>query len=449
MRRFSLAMRYVLAPATLILLVEVGGAAAAPDPAAGAAPDAGVHAAEGTALDPIGRTLRVPLDHRHPERGQGSIYYELGAPFDPGKPTVLVVADGQQFYVRRGSIAGLQARLFGDDLNVAGIVGRGFAGDFVNAVVPDPARVDWAAAYTIFNAGQWVGDIDAVRRDLLGDDGEALLYGGSGGGFLLHQYLATHGRFIRRAFSQCAVMRPIEADLGINHDHFWEEIGRQGGDLQRRLLDALKSRPERRPEIVRILQRQNFFVAPDGLAAARAAAIDAIARDDTTVLRRYREQYQVDAIAELLESPQGVPVRVRIYESVQPIVGRLSLFPDVIYPNIENEALVADPLLRIHAAGGIPAPEFDLARLRDLDTEMFILAGQRDHTVDYRSQIALAQTYSNATLFIADDDHMFARLGAAGLHDSLARTFLRYGPRSREMRRVLEDAAPLRWIEKD
>jgi len=428
----------------------VGGAASAADPAAGAAPAAG-EAVEpaGKASDPIGRTLKVPLDHRHPERGEGSIYYELGAPFDPGKPTVLVVADGQQFYVRRGSVAELQERLFGDGFNVAGIVGRGFADDIVNAAVPDPARVDWAAAYTLFNAGQWVGDIDAVRRDLLGDDGEALLYGASGGGFLLHQYLAAHGRFIRRAFSQCAVMRSIEADLGINHDHFWEEIGRQGGDLQRRLLGALKSRPERRPEIIRILQRQNFFVAPDGLAAARAAAIDAIARDDASVLQRYREEYQVDAIAELLESPRGVPIRVRIYESVQPIVGRLSIFPEAIYPNIENEAFVAAPLLRFHEAGGIPAPEFDLAALRDIDTEMFILAGRRDHTVDYRSQIALAHAYRNATLFMADDDHMFARLGAAGLHDSLARTFLRYGPRSREMRRLLEDAAPLRWIERD
>ena len=197
------------------------------------------------------------------------------------------------------------------------------------------------------------------------------------------------------------------------------------------------------------IRRQNFFVPPDRLAAARAAAIDAMARNDEAALKRYREEYQVDAIEELLASPRGVPIRIRIYEIVQPLAGRLASFPDAVFPNMENEALVAAPLLQAHETGRIPAPGFDPAPLRDLDTEVFILAGRRDHAVDYRSQIALAYAYRNATLFIADDDHMFSRLREAGLGERLARTFLHHGPRSREMRNLLEEAAALRWLEKE
>src|SRR5918911_1145782 len=81
----------------------------------------------------MGRTIEVPLDYKAPEMGRAPLYFEFGASFDPTKPVVFIIADGQQFYVRRGSVAELQHTLFGDAFNVVGIVGRGFTPEFIKA----------------------------------------------------------------------------------------------------------------------------------------------------------------------------------------------------------------------------------------------------------------------------------------------------------------------------
>jgi len=96
--------------------------------------------------DPPGGILEVPLDHDQPDGPTIELYYEFGAPFDRSLPTVLVVADGQQFYLRRGALRELQESLFGPGLNVVGLVGRGSdPGVAPHAIGPD-GKPDWEKA---------------------------------------------------------------------------------------------------------------------------------------------------------------------------------------------------------------------------------------------------------------------------------------------------------------
>jgi hypothetical protein len=99
-------------------------------------------------------------------------------------------------------------------------------------------------------------------------------------------------------------------------------------------------------------------------------------------------------------------------------------------------------------AGKIPPPGFSLSAGHSVNTEVFILAGRRDEAVDYRTSIALASVYPNHRLFIADDNHVFAKLSASGLHTTLIRTFLKYGFDSSELKDILMRAEPFRWKEK-
>jgi hypothetical protein len=50
-------------------------------------------------------------------------------------------------------------------------------------------------------------------------------------------------------------------------------------------------------------------------------------------------------------------------------------------------------------------------------------------------------------LFIADDNHVFAKLSASGLHTALIRTFLKYGFASSQLKNILMRAEPYRWNE--
>jgi pimeloyl-ACP methyl ester carboxylesterase len=222
-------------------------------------------------------TADVPFDRQRPELGNGKVHLELGAPFDPAKPVVLVIADAQQFYVRRGGMAKVQQEIFGPDFNVAGIYGRGTGAEFLAAAAGPSGATDWQKAWGIFESSEWVEDIEALRRALVGPEGKVSLYGQSGGAFLVHQYLAEHGKNVERAITPAALNPFLVGELGLVPDRFWQEIG---PGLHAPLAAALSRFPNDRARLVMTLQRQSFFVPADELAAAREELIRALARCD-------------------------------------------------------------------------------------------------------------------------------------------------------------------------
>jgi pimeloyl-ACP methyl ester carboxylesterase len=80
---------------------------------------------------------------------------------------------------------------------------------------PD-GSVNWEKAYKVLSSDLIVEDIERIRRDLFKDTPETkiLLYGRSGGGFLIQRYLAKYSRFARRAFIRAAPNSVIMKQLG-------------------------------------------------------------------------------------------------------------------------------------------------------------------------------------------------------------------------------------------
>src|SRR5262245_508637 len=175
----------------------------------------------------LAATVSVPLDHARPDSRRADLGYELGAAFDAAKPTVLYVTDGQQFRVTPGRVAAIQKDLFGDAFNVVATYGRGATEAFQRAAMREDGSVDWARAWTIFRAEQWVEDLDAVRRAVVGREGKVVVFGTSGGALLAHQYLARYGRHVTRAFTSATVDPWVVAQLGLTTDRFWSEISGQ------------------------------------------------------------------------------------------------------------------------------------------------------------------------------------------------------------------------------
>ena len=64
--------------------------------------------------------------------------------------------------------------------------------------------IDYSRALRFYGSEDQVDDIEAVRQDmqkkrLLPKDGKIMLYGGSGGGVLIQQYLDKYGEHVSRA----------------------------------------------------------------------------------------------------------------------------------------------------------------------------------------------------------------------------------------------------------
>lgn len=394
----------------LSLLISVGAAVSPASAIAQTEPE--VDTAESSTA--LRREIRVPLDHTAPDLGSAAIEIVLARPFDPQLPTLLVVADGQQFYLlREGAMERLVRERLGEGYNAVGVIGRGFSEEIAGRVRRDDGSVDWALAYRLLNSRQWIEDLDRVRRELVVGDGQVMLYGVSGGGFLVHEYLAIHGDRVSRALTESAPVRPLDGWLRLRHDRFWDELIADDPEGARALASALARRSDR-DEVVRLLQRQHYFVGPDELAAERGAAIEEIVAGDEEAIARRKEAYQVDAV----------------------------------HPNVENEAALARPLLELNRRGEIPDPPFDRRALHRVGAEVLLVAGRHDQTADYRAQMALAAHYSRGELFLADDDHVLSRMDEAGARWRLISTFLAHGLEARATRTVIAELETLRWVER-
>jgi len=397
--------------------------------------------------DNTGFEIEVPFDHNDPKSGSAPIYYEFGKPYQEDKPTVFIISDAQQFYIRKGEVVNFQDRWFGDDFNVLGIVGRGTAPQFIEKALDADGKPDWLNAWKIFNYKQWLGDIESVRKAVLGENNKIMIYGESGGAMLSHQYLADYGQYVSRAFTRAAVHPFLVGELDLNSDRFWKEIGEHDPELHGLVNQALDRFADQRSTVVMTLQRQNFFVTPDELGAGRDKLIRALANGDEDYYAEVREKYEVDAVNEIMGTNEVIPIRVRLFEFLIPSGARERLAEGVLYPDYEVQVDLSEPMLELYDEGKIPPLTFDFKGLPAVEGEVFILAGRWDHVVDYRTSIALAGHYPNSYLFLADDDHMFKGFEESKLLAPVLQTFFLKGMGSEEFDQAILRAEPHRWKE--
>lgn len=389
------------------------------------------------------REVRVPFDHANPQDGSFPLGYALLGGFDPSRRTVFVLADGQQFFLSSPvSFAQSAGRIFDDRFNVVGVLARADA-EAVQARVGSGDAVDWRQAYRLLRADQWLGDIEAVRQALLGPEGLIGLYGRSGGGLLVHQYMVRHGSKVESVFTQAAVNAYLAAQYGLLSDHFWAELADQD---RTRLTALIASERYPRERIAALFQRQNFFVARDDLASERRSLIAELEGQDVTAIEKRENEYQINAIAALQDSARGPAITVRLFEFYAPIAQAFPPRADILQPDLENSAVFASPLMKLLGSGAIDAPTMDFGPLHSRNAQVTLLAGRWDHTCDYRTQIALAASYPKSRLLLLDDDHVFSRLSASGHTPELVQASLQ-GWATPAFARVMAEIEPLRFDE--
>src|ERR1700678_2380273 len=184
------------------------------------------------------RSLLVPFDHFAPASGSFALPYLVDGDIDRTRPTIVIVGDGQQFYIRPDKLPDFRG-LFGPNVNIVGLPGRSFAPE-LQAHLGAASRGDWAQVYALLRYAQWSADIDALRSGLLGADGAILLYGASGGGRLVHEHLTRAGHVVR-GYTEAAVFPALDAEIGLLHDHFWSELS---AEEQGQLSRAIAARPD-------------------------------------------------------------------------------------------------------------------------------------------------------------------------------------------------------------
>lgn len=390
---------------------------------------------------PLSISIDVPVDHDRPAAGTFRLSCEWGAAPVPNKPTIVLVADAQQYFLRPGGAARLQESLFGRDANILGIVGRSRS-DALARLVMRPGGVDWALAYRLLNWTQWARDLERVI-DMLRLEAHGLgLYGRSGGAHLIHQMLTLRPATNARALVQAAVNHELDVRWGVRADHFWEQFSGSEPATARQLADWLVQHSAQRRDLVLILQRQNFFETLDELPAARLRAVRAFLGADDRAIADMRKRYQVDALDQSRATFEGVGSTVRVYEFAAPYsYPRMSSEP--LSPDVEALFYYSEPLPRLR-----PSVHFaDWERLRAQSSDVLQVAGRRDHTCDYRTQIGLNGLTRRSRLLVLDDNHVFQRWAATGREPAFLQSWFAGGWESAGFQTELAAIADLRWHE--
>lgn len=371
------------------------------------------------------QTITVPVDYANPKAGTTTISYELANKFSKNKPTVFIIADAQQFYVRRGAVANLQATLLDTSYNVVGIISRNNNSDLKKLVTDETGNVNWEKAYTTYSWLQYVNDINEVRKKIVGNSGRIYLYGQSGGGFLIHQFLSVYGQFVDKAFTAASVNYFLDDETGINHDKFWDETTKTSILFAEKFKQLIAQNTISREMIAMLFQRQNFFVKPDSLNFERTKLLNTLLANDTTLIKQYQKKYQITDIQKFYASADGIPIKVRLFEFIFPLLKDFEIKNDTLQPDIENLYFSSLPLIEAYNNRRIHPQAMQFTTQYGLKTTVFVLAARWDHTADYRSQIALAYTYPNHILFIVNDNHTFSELKDDGNYQRLIVAFLK------------------------
>lgn len=371
----------------------------------------------------LGQTIQVPIDHRDPQLGTFELEYGFGADFNPDLPTVVVISDAQQFYVRKGRIKKIQEELFSDSTNVAGIIPRSTNLDLRKKIeLHSNESTNWSLAYNIYRSYQFAHDIHSIVNHIPGD---IYLYGQSGGAFLITEYLSLFPNSrVKKVFIGASVNPVIENKLGIIHDDFQRAYLSENPLARKRLDTILKDGFFDRSLVAGLFQRQNFFVELSELDNERSKLMERLYQRDTSYIANLKQEFQIEAINNLFDSEDGIPIRVRLSEFINPLIDHCNIEQGLFYPDIENSCHIAQPLLDYFKDRNQDiSSTFNENTFRNFRGQVFILSGRFDHVADYRTSIYLGGLLNNATLFMADDDHTFKSLKSEGHYSKMIQDF--------------------------
>ncbi len=391
-------------------------------------------------------SILVPIDYSNKNSKKFYLRYEFAKEYDPSKPTVITLNDAQQYWLRPGKMEWVQNWILNDNFNVLGVIHRGYSNVVNNESKNKDGSVNWEKAYQYFRYEQWVEDIESVRKHIFRDK-KITLYGRSGGAQLLLEYLLKYGNNIERAFCQTGGFSEINLKLGILSDKFWVEIHENDKTLRKKIKAVLKKNPDKHDDIMISLQRQNFFVSADKIQEARKEYIEKLYNSDFNYFKEKNKEYQVDAIKNMAKEDRDISSSVRIFEFLAPLLKQINFKGERLYPSLESIAIQSKGLVNLYFEKKISFNKPNFANARKIETQLFLIGGRFDHTVDYRGQIYLDGLFPNSYLFNADDNHTLRRIKENKRYKELIDRVLRLDHKSKEFSNFMISMDEFKWSE--
>lgn len=356
------------------------------------------------------RYIQIPLDHQDPALGNFTDFYLLNPGFKAGSSVVFWLFDNQQEAVGMINSSG-DFEYFDADLGGLSYVligNRGVSPTLFPEVFNKDGSVNYPLALKLYGSNEQIDDIEAVRQDmqrkgLLPKNGEIMVYGGSGGGVLVQQYLDKYGEHVSRALIESSG----GPDLAREHNVTFMKKTYDSNPVVAESYFALSQKGDPTPSLAFML----FKIGLDGNTELQKKIVnsktDIFALGDKLA---YLKTWLVPSnnfplIHLLLDAPMELEVKVRTYELVaedlekyHPTCGQ-----DICL-GYEWTKVLLDDFIEAHEEGIIPIRQININRSR-YQGEVMVWSGTADQDFSNQTGQWLSNSYPHSRLAVFDDVH--------------------------------------------
>jgi len=359
------------------------------------------------------RNIELPIDHFNPEEGTVTVYYQLSSNFDFNKPTIFFFQDSQQNYGEPGKVDDLaKSYKFYESFNVVHYQHRGRKYSYIE-VKNEDGTINWERVYRVLSSKQAVEDIERIRQDLFSEHPvtKIYIYGRSGGGYLAQEYLAKYSNNVEKAFLRAAPNPLIMEKLGyIESKHLINSLNVINSELQSKLKKIIDRETVPKLELLWLLLRLGYQHQDPG--PFQATIINELYENNkdtyTSYINKGGFSYSQLKENKTLYEQMGAGIYLRAIECDG--VYLLGPEPDYIDPLYYCFRDLSSSVFRLIEEKKVSPPTYpSLDKFREIETEVFYLAGKNDHMSPYQIGIELGKYIENYELFIADDNHMMIK----------------------------------------
>jgi len=387
--------------------------------------------------------LQIPIDHKDPSLGNFTDFYILNPEFRVGDNVVFWLCDNQQEAVGLiNSSRDFDANLGG--LSYVLIGNRGVSPTLFPEVFNKDGSVNYALAMKLYGSNEQIDDIESVRLDmqkkgLLPQNDKIMVYGRSGGGVLVQQYLDKYGDHVSRAL--------IEAsgglDLAREHNTTSMKSTYESNPNVARSYFALSQKTDTTASLAFML----YMIGQGGDTDLQEKIVNSRTSiftlgDKFTYLKNWlTPSYNFPLIRLLFDAPRKLGVKVRIYEL-------MAYDLENYHPASSQEVclgyewikvLLAD-FIKAHEDGKILRTQINLNR-SCYSGEVMVWSGTADQVFAVEMGHWLYDSYPHSRLAIFDDSHDFQKY--QDYYREFRRAFFTAGLNSSEVQVYFNDPKQL------
>ena len=392
--------------------------------------------------------IQLPINHDDPTFGTFTDFYLLSPNFKPGGNIIFQLYDNQQEMV--GMIASTSDfKVFdnriGNEMSYVLIGNRGVSPTLFPEVFNKDGSPNYALALELYGSNQQIEDIEAVRQDmvkrgLLSEDGKIMIYGGSGGGVLIQQYLDKYGEHVSRVLIESTGAMDLARKNNLTFAKKLYDSNPVAAEVYYKLYQKGKSSPSLAWMLFKI-----------GLEGDTQLQIDILNGDNSSFDLRRKYLYVINwfklpqnfpLINLIFRFPQELEVKVRIWEVVgDDLIKYNPTSAKEINLMYESLKVLLSDFLEAYRKGEIKSFSCELDRSK-YQGEVMVWANTGDQ--DFGPHIArlISNAYPHSKLAVFEEKaHHVIRKSEFQLN--FTKTFFETGLYSQETQKYFDDNSRL------